>query len=776
MRWRLPPLAALFLLAACASDGGTNNDCSTGGLNCPCTAAGDCAAGFRCNQGQCKAPGGSTCSASADCAPGNYCSVAGRCMAIGAGTTGAACSTDADCGQDLRCNIVGLTGRCSAQGSVDIGETCSKQADCLAGLFCGGNVCKAFADAFPATGNPGATCSDEGSFRGYFEVPRPSQAPKDFYRLPFPNDIRVSGGALSIADFYVPSAAPYGVNLAKIYVDALKAAFEGFSPNAPVTLRFSKDITFETLQSSTKLIDLTAQAEVTVNYAYTPQKTKWSCANRLSMQPPPEDPLVGGHVYAAVVTTTVRSTANETPTQDPDLIAVLGGSRPSDASLGAAWDVYAPLRTFLGASVATVATAAVFTVADTNAHMQKVAAAVAAEGAPTLSAITLCGAGVTSPCADGSAARVCGDDPAFFEVQGKISMPIYQQGTAPYLTSGGDIMESGGAAVKARSEDVCFSVSIPKSTMPAGGWPLVVFAHGTGGTFRDYISNNVASALAGASTPAAVFSFEGVGHGARRGSSNADPADVVFNVLNPPAARDVWLQGAADVLTALKVAGLTQAVPSGPMLKFDATKTAFFGHSQGATTGELALSFTNAAPAAVLSGAGAYLSESLAGKKSPFDVPDTLRAVLGDGIDSFHPVAILFQTYHDRSDPLTLAPLVIRHASGQIKSKHIYMSWGTGDTYAPLATLELNARGLGLKPVSPILEQIDAANMSLGTPISRPNISLDVVGGNGTVTAAVFQYTPSGDGHFVAFQNATAKADWLAFLTSYFATGTPVVP
>jgi hypothetical protein len=397
--------------------------------------------------------------------------------------------------------------------------------------------------------------------------------------------------------------------------------------------------------------------------------------------------------------------------------------------------------------------------------MQRVAAAVAAEGAPTLSSLTLCGAGVASPCADGSAARVCGDDPAFIEVQGKISMPIYQQGAAPYLTAGGNIPDSGGTVTKDHSEDVCFSVSIPKNaTMPGAGWPLVVFAHGTGGTFRDYISNGVAAALAGAGTPTAVFSFEAVGHGARRGASTADPADIVYNVLNPPAARDVWLQGAADVLTALKVAKITAAVPSGPMLKFDASKTAFFGHSQGATSGELALAFSNDAPAVVLSGAGAYLSEALAAKRSPFDVPDTMRAILGDTLDAFHPVAIVIQTYFDRSDPLTLAPFVSRKAG---TPKKIYMSWGTGDTYAPKATLELNARGLGLKPVAPVLEEIDPVNHSLGAPISRPVNNIP----------AVFQYAPtSGDGHFVAFQNAAAKADWVAFLTSYFTNGTPVVP
>src|SRR6266704_5556885 len=106
MRLRLAPLAALFVFAGCPSSGPTNN-CPTGGLGSLCTNAVDCCAGFRCNNDQCKPPGGATCWASADCATGNYCSVAGRCMPVGPGTTGAACSSDADCSQDLRCDIVG---------------------------------------------------------------------------------------------------------------------------------------------------------------------------------------------------------------------------------------------------------------------------------------------------------------------------------------------------------------------------------------------------------------------------------------------------------------------------------------------------------------------------------------------------------------------------------------------------------------------------------------------------------------------------------------------
>ena len=160
----------------------------------------------------------------------------------------------------------------------------------------------------------------------------------------------------------------------------------------------------------------------------------------------------------------------------------------------------------------------------------------------------------------------------------------------------------------------------------------------------------------------------------------------------------------------------------------------------------------------ILSGAGANLGEALAAKKKPFDVPTTLLSVLGDTVDALHPVAILLQSYFDRSDPFATA--------SSISGKDIYMSWGTTDSYSPLATLEYNARALKLKPVAPVLEQIDPDKNSLGPPISRPNI----------IVPAVFQYNSGGEGHFVAFQVAAAKTDWLAFITSYWADGSTSIP
>ena len=81
----------------------------------------------------------------------------------------------------------------------------------------------------------------------------------------------------------------------------------------------------------------------------------------------------------------------------------------------------------------------------------------------------------------------------------------------------------------------------------------------------------------------------------------------MFNPLNPRAARDNFLQGAVDILQALRVSAVAlsaAASPTGAAIVFDPGALAFFGHSQGSTSGEIALAWSGAAPAAVFSGAG----------------------------------------------------------------------------------------------------------------------------------------------------------------------------
>jgi len=248
----------------------------------------------------------------------------------------------------------------------------------------------------------------------------------------------------------------------------------------------------------------------------------------------------------------------------------------------------------------------------------------------------------------------------------------------------------------------------------------------------------------------------------------------VFNPLNPRAARDNFLQGGVDILQALRVAGVSvtaSSSPTGTAIVFDPTKLAFFGHSQGSTSGELAMAWTDAAQATVFSGAGAYLTASLLDKTMPVNIAAGMTFLIGDTLSPEHPVMTIFQSFFDRSDPLNYNPLIIRRAPPTIATKHVYMSWGKGDTYTPRSTLDANARSLGLSPAGSVIDEL------MVTPIARP-VTLNLTGSDNVPrTAAVLQYMPTGyDGHFVATKNDAAIADWTAYLSSTFTTGTPTIP
>jgi hypothetical protein len=782
--------------------GGSTGKAGAGGQ---CRTGGDCAGGGICVSGVCVAPmlaaEGRACVATRDCDVALYCGAQAVCAKAGVMSNGQPCTTDGQCIAPLRCNLDGFYGRCTTAGAGDVGGACQASADCIAGLWCGADkTCRPLATAFPPFA--GIACADDGAFRAYFQVPRPGRPPADFFRLPFPSDVRVSGGRLDLSDFPRPGPGVLGVDLVQLYADAWAAEFDGFSAIGVVTFRFSAAVDFATASPDTvRYVDLTPGAtlgqELGRVWSFEPARGKLVCGNRLIVRNTPDFPLLPRHTYAVILTTAIAAPGGTKAAPDADLAAVLAPQRPpaaaADAALGAAWDLHQPLRDWLarqGASAPapSIGAAALFTVQDTTGHMQRLAASVAAQPAPVLTALTLCDAGVRSPCDDGTADRACPATPnaAFHEIHGRMRMPIYQQGTAPYETpeQGGGIVETAGAPQVARTEDVCFALSIPKSVVPppASGWPLMVHSHGTGGSMRSFVTTGLAKALASGGVPSAVLGFDAVEHGARRGASSKAPDDLVFNLLNPRAARDNVLQGAADILTALRVAGVAidaAASPTGAAIKFDPAAVTFFGHSQGSSAGALALAFSDAAPAAVLSGAGSFLTMKMLEAVSPTNIGAGLALAIGEPVDAGHPMLTLLQSYLDRSDPLSYHPLIVARppvvaGAAALASKHVFMSWGTGDTFTPPSTLEATVRSLQIPPVAPLRQDFGVA------AIARP-VSFDVTGGDGKPrTAALFQYVPDGyygyDGHLVALRHSAAIADWSAFLNSYLASRTPAIP
>ena len=788
------------------SGGGGGSVPITGaGVGEACSPAKPCRMGLECKNGVCElghsTPEGKVCVIGGECQDGLTC-LLGKCAKAGAGKDGEACTSDADCASGFRCVLAGFSTQCQPEGTADYGAACKVSGDCYSGLTCLAGKCAPPPPGAPTFGLPtwpGVTCeaSSAGKVRAYFEVPgaSPKGQEGDFFRLPFPNDVRIKGGTLDLTGFPTPGPELLGFDPVKLYVDALDKGESAWGTNPTVIFRFSGEIDFDSFTTESggmypiQWVDITPgtpeyKSSAGLYWQFDPNKTNYLCPNNISMRRPTGAPMTPGHQYAVFLTTAGKSKAGTDIERSEHLTALLEDAAPPDAVLAEAHKAFAPFRAYLKDKlIATnlVLNAAVITAGKVRDPMQQLATVVQALPAPTAKGWVKCGGAAKSPCPQAEGTRACGDGSAaeHDEYHALVSLPVFQKGTPPYAESGGDVRLDQPE----RTEEVCLALTVPKGTMPSAGWPLVIHAHGTGGSFRSHIRPEVSGALAKAATPGgtvgfAVLGIDQVQHGPRRGASTASPNDLFFNFKNPAAARGNPLQGAVDQVALAKFAAaldIDAATSGGDAIKVDPAAIVFYGHSQGSTEGSLALPWTDTYKAAVLSGNGASLIHALLAKKQPVNIAGALPFVLSD-VDSktgklrgndMHPVLTLLQIWIDPADPLNFGRAIGTAPETGKAPKHVFQTYGTGDNYSPGKTMAAFAlaSGLALGTHDP--------SASTPEPIGDPGLgekalplSGNVTVGTAKVTLVVREYgPPSGkDGHFVAFDVANATTDIARFL------------
>jgi predicted esterase len=401
---------------------------------------------------------------------------------------------------------------------------------------------------------------------------------------------------------------------------------------------------------------------------------------------------------------------------------------------------------------------------------------------------------VTSPCAvAGKTDRVCSPASSrFVEVHGTVTNPIVQQGTRPYLVPGPDgkagsiAFDSNGNVMVQGSEDLCVSLSIPKTgPMPAAGWPIVIYSHGTGGSFTSAIGDfasgfaEIDDASGHSLSRVAVLGYDNVMHGPRQGlppEAWKEPGNLFFNVASPRAARDNVLQGAGDLFNLVRLLE-TLEIPasvtglSGPT-RFDPSHIMMYGHSQGTVVAPAFLANESNLRAAILSGAGAEIGISLVEKKKPNDVATLTRTIFADqSLTRLHPVFGLISFFFNAADAIPYggafarSPPAGRHALDYL---HVY---GLEDGYVPEDAQQALARNVGAPLIGTVLRPVSGVTKLDGPASANLN----------GATVGVLQYeppTPMGqlayDGHFVDTNDPLAAAD-IAFFIATAATSTAVI-
>ncbi len=815
----------------------------------PCAQQVDCDAQFVCaGAGTCEVPGSNGtrildegCSVDDDCLIQLVCSSINRCAEPGAGEEGSPCGGNESCGKGLVCSATATCAKPGDPGTKGAGESCEEMTECMLGLACVMDICQALAFW------EGVTCDpDEKILRAYFEVPQ--GAVTEFYRLPFPNDVRLKNGRVDVSDHPDPGNAipgEYGEVVANFY-KAIGEDVAGFGLSPTTFFRMSKDFNLDTIDIRFVNIDQDSPnygRKLGYQMGATNGRGKYICQNNITVRSAVGHPLSPLTTYAVYLPQGIKDTDGTDAQQDEDFTAMLAETEPTDAALKAAWQAYAPFRAYLvaeGIAAGDVLSAAVFTTMDPQARMSRFREVIHAEAQAAASAdIMLCDGAAKSPCEDpDNEDHTCPDSPdsAFHELQGTFKVPVFQRGTPPYRTpaDGGDIVyDAGGKPLIDRHEDACFALTVPPGAgMPVDGWPVVIFAHGTGGSYRSFIGNGTAAALAnvtdsgGTVSKMAVISIDGSMHGPRRGTTD-DPDGLFFNLANPYAARDNTYQGAADkyqLVRLIKAMNLeATSSPTGQAIKFDPERIYFFGHSQGTIEGIPFVIFEPDVKAVVLSGAGGYLLGSLLEKTKPVNVRGMVQLALADGdVGTNHPLLNLVQLYFEEIDGVNYGKSFFAAPPDGMAAKHTFLGYGVADSFTPPGTIGALASSMGIHQVTPIPGRCgdeicglpescksceedcgacpeaatcgddtcdkdkgeSCVNCNEDCGMCKPYATMDppVTANMGPaeakVTAGMIQYVSDGtyDDHHVLFRNARAKTQSTHFLGSAARDEAPTIP
>lgn len=603
-----------------------------------------------------------------------------------------------------------------------------------------------------------------------------------FFTAPFPNeDLRTPNDRIDLSGF--PGLGHTGVVDAALQQIAADA--RGFSTTAGIFFTATDQLDPRSLpanaaaslrpEASVYLVDVERGDRMPIDVAWLDDGGLFGAPNLLSLVPYQGVPLRESTLYAAVITTHVRDVYGRPLAASDTMQKLFAGGAPIGLNARALADLRHALPFAQGA-----AAMAVFRTDAPRRGMAAVREAMRRE----------------HPAPNGKL-QLKERFEDYCVYQSTIDMPQFQGGVPPYAREGGPwVFDARGAPVRQRYERARIFVTVPRSAMPTGGWPTVVFSRTGGGGDRPLVDHGAVDAsgrLLPGTGPALEFARAGFAAvmidgplGGLRNPGGKDEQFLIFNIDNPQAIRDNIRQSAAElVLTADLVETLkvdTRGCGGAGEVRFDGERLALFGHSMGATIAPLALAYQPRFKAAILSGSGGSFIANVLYKQKPLPVRLLTELTFGYtwrrfSITQGDPALSMVQWALEPADP----PVY-----GALASSHVLMFQGIVDHYIlpPMANASSLALGLDLAG-----DELDRADPELQAytpygdvaPLSgrgvRPYpVEANVKREGAELTAAVVQRAGDGiqDGHEIVFQTAGPKFQYRCFLST-FASGTPRV-
>ncbi len=591
-----------------------------------------------------------------------------------------------------------------------------------------------------------------------------------FFDAPWPSDARTVDGVPDWLSFPNPS----DLLLLDSFLQ-LGSRRQGFGQNAPIYFRLAESVevsalpqAHETLLASSvvQLVDIDPRSpefgsRVPVRFDVWEDPGVYTAANLVAVAPLAGFPLRPRTTYALVVTTGLAAAA-------PAFKAAWDGDGPWAESLGVL-DAALP---WLELDRDDIALATTFTTSDPLEEMEAIARFLDERVEPPIFRTEL------------ERRYTLGSYEVF---RTDYVTPLLQHGDKPYDSEGGGfVFRDDGLPEIASWDEMRMSVVLPAERVepPESGWPVVVYLHGTGGTYRTFCNSSSEFEVG---TWLSQMGVVGLGidlplHGPR-GTDDTIISLHSFNVLQPDSALHIHRQAATDLLHLLH--GLADrdnvfTTPSGESVPLDRERILVMGHSQGALTASIALPFAGEMiNGAMISGGGGLLAITAVERDADFDFPELIRGILGldpsEHLTELHPVLGLVQSLVEPTDPINFAPHWLYEDGGYTGAKPVpvLITSGIRDDQTPSRTAEALAAAARIPFVGPRWSR--GEGMLLRGLDSQPlPVDNNVRAWNGQLFTAGLSQWEKGD-HFVIFRDPEARDVVRQFVHSVLIEQAPVI-
>jgi hypothetical protein len=622
---------------------------------------------------------------------------------------------------------------------------------------------------------------DSGPADVYFDLGSSHDTFDTFWDQPFPSDLRLTAeGNLDVAGYPNQRDTPLVNDLLVV------AAQHPGAPLMPVSyVRFAVDVPARDhldvippgADQDVFLVDLASGTMVPI-VAETLFPDDFAPRTLVGVAPVPGIVLAPDTTYAMVMRRSFAPDADP----PPDFVALRDGRAD-----GAAADVYAPLWPALenlGVAKDDVLVATVFTTGDETRRTFERSEAVRAAHDAVIGTLTI-------DAGDGAA------HDGYCELVGTVTFPQFQRGTPPFDSEGDFELDGDGVPIMQREETVPVVITIPFGEMPANGWPLFQYFHGSGGRALDLVDRGPVLVEGGPNVvgegPAYVISPHGMAAAAASLPVNPErlpgASDYAYlNIDNLAAFPFTFQQGIfesrlfLDALLELRIdesvlAGCPEVtLPAGTTEhRFDPDKLVASGQSMGAMYTNLVGTVEPRYGALVPTAGGGMWNLMIIETSLIPGVRDFLTAAFATDYDSLNfmqPGLELLALGCEIADPVMAMSRLARRPLDGFAAKNVFATTAPDDRYFSTNVYDASALASGSQQAG---EQVWDSMQDVLALDGLDGIQPYPVSNNrGDTTNVVVQYVPDGiiNSHNVAYQLDSAKHQYACFLETYLATGT----